>query len=321
MTRNDTTAYETFKKQFKIAVTISLLLGLGWAFGFLGTSALPKEIYIPAQYFFSFFMSFQGVLFLFFHGIKSTEVRQEWVRLFYVATGRSDKYRLYLHSSKMKSSDNTQKSTVSTTKMKSKAYSVDESHCSTDMELKVDLEKISREDQNASVVPQNVTEHSYDAWNEDKRKEKSPSNDEQLTPSQGPEHTCIEIPSENNVIEESSDGRITFNVLYVPVKNENDEQKSDINSAATDDEYVPVKNENEQKSDSAATDDKNITVKNENEQKSDINSAVTDDNVMQVCAGVANSSTPDNISDHKDSAIGNSGNMLDNDCNVSSNIK
>ena len=71
MTRNDRN-----KKLSKIAVTISLLLGLGWVFGFLGTSALP-EIYIPAQYFFLFFMTSQGALFFFFHGIKSAEVQQE----------------------------------------------------------------------------------------------------------------------------------------------------------------------------------------------------------------------------------------------------
>ncbi len=36
-----------------IAIILSLLFGLGWAFGLIGTSSLPEEVYIPAQYIFS----------------------------------------------------------------------------------------------------------------------------------------------------------------------------------------------------------------------------------------------------------------------------
>ena len=235
VTRNDTTAYEMFKKQFKIAVTISLLLGLGWVFGFLGTSALPEEIYIPAQYFFSFFMTSQGVLFFFFHGIKSTEVRQEWMRLFYVVTGRSDKYRLHLQKSKTKSTDSTHKTGLTASKMKSKAYSVDESHGSTDMELKVNLEKLPQKEQN-ELGKEDMAESCCDAWNEEDKKEVSPSNDEQHVPSHSPEHTCINIPSENENVVEGIDGNITFNILYMPVSKEinDNEQIGDITVAKDD---------------------------------------------------------------------------------------
>ena len=271
VTRNNTTAYETFKKQFKIAVTISLLLGLGWAFGFLGTSALPKEIYIPAQYFFSFFMTSQGALFLFFHGIKSAEVRQEWMHLFYVATGRSDKYRLYLQNSKTKATDSAHRSNVTTlSKMKSKAYSVEESHASTDMELKVNPEKLSGDALGKETMPQ---ESCCYAWDENE-KEKSPSTDEPHAPSKGPKHTCIAISSEKETtpqvvtetccdetspstgnqimpsqepeyadvgiksekdyVIEGSDGQITFNILYMPVVSHEKEQKSDGNNSGPD---------------------------------------------------------------------------------------
>ncbi len=77
-----------------IAIILSLLFGLGWAFGLIGTSSLPEEVYIPAQYIFSIFVGLQGVFIFVFHTIRSPDAREEWKRWWYTATGRGEKYRV-----------------------------------------------------------------------------------------------------------------------------------------------------------------------------------------------------------------------------------
>jgi len=77
-----------------IAMMLSLLFGLGWAFGLIGTSSLPAGVSIPAQYIFSIFIGFQGVLLFVLHAIRSPDSREEWKRGWYTITGRADKYRV-----------------------------------------------------------------------------------------------------------------------------------------------------------------------------------------------------------------------------------
>ncbi len=77
-----------------IAVVLSLLFGLGWAFGLIGTSSLPEEVFIPAQYIFSIFVGLQGVFIFIFHGIRSPDAREEWRRWWYTVTGRAEQYRV-----------------------------------------------------------------------------------------------------------------------------------------------------------------------------------------------------------------------------------
>ena len=77
-------------KHLLIAVVLSLLFGLGWAFGLIGTSSqLPEEAYTPAQYIFSIFMGIQGVLIFLLHTVRSQEAREEWKKWWYTATCRS----------------------------------------------------------------------------------------------------------------------------------------------------------------------------------------------------------------------------------------
>ncbi len=77
-----------------IAVVLSLLFGLGWACGLIGSSSLPEEVFIPAQYIFSIFVGLQGVFIFIFHAIRSPDAREEWRRWWYTVTGRAEQYRV-----------------------------------------------------------------------------------------------------------------------------------------------------------------------------------------------------------------------------------
>ena len=79
------------ERHLLVAVILSLLFGLGWAFGLIGTSSqLPEEAYTPAQYIFSIFMGIQGVLIFLLHAVRSREARKEWKKWWYTATCRSN---------------------------------------------------------------------------------------------------------------------------------------------------------------------------------------------------------------------------------------
>ncbi len=82
------------RRRLLIVVVLSLLFGLGWAFGLIGSSSLPEEVFIPAQYIFSIFVGLQGVFIFFFHGIRSPDAREEWKRWWYTVTGRAEQYRV-----------------------------------------------------------------------------------------------------------------------------------------------------------------------------------------------------------------------------------
>ena len=69
---------KSVKKNLLIAVGLSLLFGLGWGFGLTATSSGTKEATFAFQLIFSIFVGLQGMLILFFHGIRSPEFRQVW---------------------------------------------------------------------------------------------------------------------------------------------------------------------------------------------------------------------------------------------------
>lgn len=77
-----------------IAAVLSLLFGLGWAFGLIGTSSLPEEVFVPAQYIFSIFVGLQGVFIFILHALRSSDAREEWKRWWYTVTGRAEQYRV-----------------------------------------------------------------------------------------------------------------------------------------------------------------------------------------------------------------------------------
>ena len=77
-----------------IAVGLSLLFGLGWGFGLTATSSGIKGATFAFQLIFSIFVGLQGVLILFFHGIRSPEFRQVWAS----ALGLTKKRKIFSSS-------------------------------------------------------------------------------------------------------------------------------------------------------------------------------------------------------------------------------
>ena len=79
----------SFKQQFLIALTLSLLFGLGWGVGLVAT----QNIYITQirdtyATLFIFLTAFQGLWIFLMHCVKSKEVRREWKRWAYKAAGK-----------------------------------------------------------------------------------------------------------------------------------------------------------------------------------------------------------------------------------------
>ena len=70
------------KQNFIIAVGLSLLFGLGWGFGLTATSSNTQEVTFAFQVIFSLFVSSQGILIFFFHGLRSPDFRQVWQSIF-----------------------------------------------------------------------------------------------------------------------------------------------------------------------------------------------------------------------------------------------
>ena len=70
------------RKLIVIGTSLSVMFGLGWAFGLL--AQIPEQVIsTAAQYIFSVFIGFQGVLIFILHGLRSTDVRKQWKRWMY----------------------------------------------------------------------------------------------------------------------------------------------------------------------------------------------------------------------------------------------
>ena len=67
------------KQQFIIALTLSLLFGLGWGVGFAATTSIPIEaISFTLQAIFIILTGFQGLLIFIMHCLRSEDARKEW---------------------------------------------------------------------------------------------------------------------------------------------------------------------------------------------------------------------------------------------------
>ena len=80
----------SFKQQFMIALTLSLLFGLGWGVGLLATQSLYTVTAIRDTFAVLFILltSFQGLFIFIMHCIRSKEVRKEWIKWGYRAVGK-----------------------------------------------------------------------------------------------------------------------------------------------------------------------------------------------------------------------------------------
>ena len=69
------------KKTFIIALSLAVVLGLGWGFGLAVTSSDLVELTFTLQFIFSIFVGSQGVLIFFLHGVRNENFRNFWLRL------------------------------------------------------------------------------------------------------------------------------------------------------------------------------------------------------------------------------------------------
>lgn len=70
------------RKLIVIGTSLSVMFGLGWAFGLL--ASIPDQVIsITAQIIFGVFVGFQGVLIFILHGLRSADVRKQWKRWMY----------------------------------------------------------------------------------------------------------------------------------------------------------------------------------------------------------------------------------------------
>ena len=76
--------YQLVKQQFIAALSLAVLFGLGWGFGFLSTGAFQSVEYIrrTMEILFIFFTSFQGLFVFLFQCVYSKAVRDVWVGWF-----------------------------------------------------------------------------------------------------------------------------------------------------------------------------------------------------------------------------------------------
>lgn len=75
------------KQQFIIALTLSLLFGLGWGVGFAATSSIPEVVTrTTLQVIFILLTSFQGLLIFIMHCLRSEEARKVWKNWVYVGS-------------------------------------------------------------------------------------------------------------------------------------------------------------------------------------------------------------------------------------------
>lgn len=75
-----------------MAMLLSLLFGIGWAFGFLSARDVDRDAYLTGQYLFSFLILTHAILQLILYLLRTSASREELSHLWYVATCRAQEY-------------------------------------------------------------------------------------------------------------------------------------------------------------------------------------------------------------------------------------
>ena len=78
------------RQQFIVALTLSLLFGLGWGVGFIATTSIPVPgVLVPLQAFFIVLTGLQGPLIFIMQCARSEDARNEWMRWVHIVTRNS----------------------------------------------------------------------------------------------------------------------------------------------------------------------------------------------------------------------------------------
>ena len=72
---------QDLKKNFYIAMSLAVVLGLGWGFGLVATSSDIEELTFVFQVIFSIFVGSQGFLIFILHGVRNADFRDFWTKL------------------------------------------------------------------------------------------------------------------------------------------------------------------------------------------------------------------------------------------------
>ena len=78
MNKPNNEKFSKVKKNFMLALGLSLLFGLGWAFGLLASSDLPGAVRYPAEWIFTLMTAFLGVYLFALYIVRSAEARRLW---------------------------------------------------------------------------------------------------------------------------------------------------------------------------------------------------------------------------------------------------
>ena len=93
---------KALQTKFKIAVTLAVVFGLGWALGLAATSLPVKELTLTFQILFSVFVGAQGMLLFLLHGMRNQDIRTVWIQCF-AAIGRKSHLANMMSSTKTSS--------------------------------------------------------------------------------------------------------------------------------------------------------------------------------------------------------------------------
>ena len=75
-----------------IAAILSIVFAVAWLFALLGTSSISRNAHVAAQYIFSIMALIHSILTLLMHTLRSHEAKENWLKLWYIITGRRGEY-------------------------------------------------------------------------------------------------------------------------------------------------------------------------------------------------------------------------------------
>ena len=76
--KSSKTQKEIYVQNFVVAVTLAVVLGLGWGLGLLATSHDVRALTTVFQVLFALFVGLQGVLIFLLHGVRNPDAREVW---------------------------------------------------------------------------------------------------------------------------------------------------------------------------------------------------------------------------------------------------